>query len=192
MVNLTTTSRKYRKKMATGYETKRIKQIRWHQENSAVTEMLTGMKGSVLDMPVGTGRFLELYHKLKLRPVLGIDTSDDMLVLAKLRLKPKQTLMKGDAIKLWPTEKSWDIAVCVRFLNLIDETAMYQVLKELDRVTRHCLILTIRLGTTYVAKSNTATHNQKKFVSTLHRYGWEQTRDIPIFTQGWHVLKYER
>jgi ubiquinone/menaquinone biosynthesis C-methylase UbiE len=192
MVSHAKTKIKYRGKMASGYEARRVKQQRWHIENDAVKYMLQGMRGTVLDVPCGSGRYFALYRKLGLKPVLAIDSSKEMLALAKEKLKPGQSLMFGDATNLWPNNKSWDIAVCVRFLDLIDQDAMYIVLDELDRVTRNCMILTIRFGPRYIPKSNTATHDETKFRKWMQKHYWHQTDAVPIFKQGWVVLKLER
>jgi len=149
--------------------------------------MLRGARGSVLDVPVGTGRFLPLYDELKLI-ASGIDSSEEMLALASKK-KSKARLSVGDASKLTCKDKFFDHAVCVRFLDLIDEDAMVKVTKELFRVTRKQIVLTIRLGEKYVPKSNTAEHDEKKFRALIKRSGWMVAQDVPIFNAGWHVMK---
>jgi ubiquinone/menaquinone biosynthesis C-methylase UbiE len=185
------TARKYSGAMAAGYERKRMKQQRWHEENALVAAMLSSQKlNSVLDVPVGTGRFLRLYRKLNLACV-GIDSSPAMLALARRKRQPGQLLI-GDARQLLLEDKAVDATVCVRFLDLIEEHAMRQVVAELCRVTRTCIILTIRLGGKYVLKVNTATHDAKKFTALLTKCGWRAAEDKMIFKQGWRVLRLER
>jgi ubiquinone/menaquinone biosynthesis C-methylase UbiE len=192
MVSIEKTSIKYRGKFAAGYEAKRKPQIRWKLENEIVTGMLQGAKGTVLDCPLGTGRFLQLYKTLGLR-CYGVDCSADMLNLArKKHLLPARNLLQQDARDLGFKDQSLDHTVCVRFLDLIDEGAMQAVLCELMRVTRHSIICTIRFGQTYVPKVNTATHDQRKFGALIKRKGWKITEQHPIFEQGWNVLKLEK
>lgn len=191
MVSLEATSRKYRGKTASGYEAKRRKQMRWHLENEAVEKFIEGASGSVLDVPVGTGRFLPLYERmLSGMEAVGVDISEEMLALA--RRKSDFPLEVGDATKLRFTDATFDVVVCVRFLDLIDEAAMCKVVTELCRVARERIILTIRLGEKYIPKSNTATHDEKKFLALIRRLGWIIAGDVPVFRAGWHVFKLER
>lgn len=185
------TAIKYRGAMASNYEAKRKKQLRWHQENKIVTDMLSALPpGSVLDAPVGTGRFLPLYKKLKLTG-LGIDTSVEMLKQARRKSgADRLTLRIGNL--LLDNLPSAQTAVCVRFLDLIDEPAMQISMIQLMQTATQNIILTIRLGGRYILKSNTATHDRRKFMQLIAKRGWQVAEDIPIFTQGWHVLRLEK
>jgi ubiquinone/menaquinone biosynthesis C-methylase UbiE len=183
------TVHRYKGAMAANYETKRSRQIRWKQENDIVASMLQGSRGSVLDCPVGAGRYLQLYKDLKLK-CTGIDSSDEMLFLAYKKKLPGK-LKLGNAAALPFKDKSFDQAVCVRFLDLIDEETMRQVVRELCRVARSMIICTIRFGTSYVPKSNTATHDERKFKALIKGCGWKIAEARPIFTKGWFVLKLE-
>lgn len=190
-VNIDTTGRKYHGRMAETYETKRKKQQRWDIENDVVAKMLKKLKPkSVLDVPVGTGRFIPVYDKLRVRMVIGIDISDSMLALAKQKAKKAKrtivTLKCKDVRKVKTI--GVDVSVCVRFLDLIDDKAMREVVTKLCKVSRRAIICTIRLGPTYVPKSNTATHDEKKFRAHLKKQGWKISKSVPIFTQGWFVF----
>jgi ubiquinone/menaquinone biosynthesis C-methylase UbiE len=193
MVSIERTSVKYRGKYAADYEAKRKKQIRWHQENEIVEAMLIGLRGTVLDCPVGTGRFLHLYQAMGLK-CYGVDSSEEMLAQAKRRKgrHPSLHLMQQDARDLPFKDASIDHTVCVRFLDLIDEPAMYEVMHEFLRVTRKTIICTIRFGGRYIAKVNTATHDERKFGALIKRKGWKITEQKTIFQQGWNVLKLEK
>jgi hypothetical protein len=121
-----------------------------------------------------------------------------MLLLAdnKLRTHYKRSglakLEVADIRQLPLKEKTVDTAICVRFLDLVPEETMVQAMTELSRVTRNNIILTIRLGPKYVAKSNTATHDDNKFIRLYHKLGWLMKEDIAIFNLGWHVICLER
>lgn len=195
-VSIETTSKKYRGKMASGYEAKRIKQERWHEENRLVEQMLTALHPrSVLDVPVGTGRFLHVYRILKVVTVTGVDSSEVMLGLAQRKLKNKKpppaiVLKQGDARQL-ETLKDADVVVCVRFLDLIDEKAMRAVMKSITQ-RAPAVILTIRLGAKYVPKSNTAEHDEKKFRALVRDLGFAVAEEHPIFSAGWRVMLIKR
>jgi hypothetical protein len=75
---------------------------------------------------------------------------------------------------------------------LVEEDTMRQVVGELCRVARDRIVLTIRLGEQYVLKSNTATHDNRKFHALIRRYGWRVAEDVPVLKKGWHVLRLER
>lgn len=191
-VNIQTTSKKYRGAMAANYDAKRTKQIRWDKENAAVAAMVQDLKRgtTVLDCPVGTGRFLPTWKKQGF-DFLGVDYSEEMLDLAGKKGWPKSKLVQGDASAL-ELGRKFDVGVCVRFLDLIDEAALYCVLTTLNGVVRKRFICTIRFGVKYVPKSNTAEHDEKKFSAWMKRHGWKETERVPVFDAGWHVLRYDR
>lgn len=212
-VSIETTSRKYRGRKAATYEQIRKKQERWHEENTVVERWLTQLHPrSVLDVPVGTGRFFGIYKKLGVLRVAGVDCSDEMLALARKKLRGEtvltefkhgyQALDSGDGKKrIWYLQqgdarnlkdfKKLDVAVCVRFLDLIDEKAMHQVVNQLCDHASY-VICTIRFGEKYKPKSNTAEHDRKKFMLHLTKLGFAVEEEHPIFNQGWNVLLLKR
>lgn len=193
MVSAESTARKYAGQMAENYEAKREKQIRWGMENEAVHNMLLRHARShktVLDVPVGTGRFLKLYKQFGLT-CTGYDTSTAMLSLAK-RKRQAGKLELGDIRQLPHGAQSFDVSICVRFLDLVPEETVKQAMTELARVTKHHIILTIRLGSEYIAKSNTATHDARKFSALYRKLGFDAIEEAQIFQQGWKVLLLER
>jgi ubiquinone/menaquinone biosynthesis C-methylase UbiE len=200
VVSIAQTRKKYHGRKAETYEEVRTKQQRWDEENVAVEKLLRDVASTrsvVLDCPMGTGRFITTYRKLGVKSVIGIDVSESMLKFARFNLKkrwPKGPvkLVVGDAEFTDLDDKSVDATVCVRFLDLIDDIAMRSVLEEMCRVTRHSVILTIRLGEKYVAKSNTATHDAKKFWALVNRLGFSVIDTVGIFNEGWIVARIER
>ncbi len=194
MVSIAQTTKKYHGKMAENYEDKRTKQGRWALENAAVEKLLTGQPLAwVLDMPTGTGRFLPLYKKLKVGTVVALDASSSMLSQAKRKAKPVDTVfIEGNATGTHYKNDNFSGTVCIRFLDLIDEEAMQAVMREMARVSRSFIILTIRLGDEYVPKSNTATHDRAKFNALVKKLGWKVEESIPIFEAGWTVMRLGR
>lgn len=197
-VSIDATAKKYHGRKAETYEAVRTKQRRWDEENEAVRRFLNQLRPrSVLDVPVGTGRYLDLYRVLKVTRVIGVDVSQEMLDQAAVKAKrvarlggPIIVLKRKDIRDL--TLDNVDVSVCVRFLDLIDERAMRQVMKKLMATSRRAIVCTIRLGDSYVPKSNTATHDERKFRRLLEKHGWKVAKDVPIFTQGWHVFLLKR
>ena len=184
------TAKKYIGAMASNYEAKRKKQLRWHHENKILTEMLGAIAHAdqtVLDVPVGTGRFLPLYAKHKLKG-WGLDTSEEMLAQARKKSGAKNLKLSVGNVLTDDLPKA-HIAISVRFLDLIDEPAMLIAMDKLMAATNKYILLTIRFGDQYVLKSNTATHNRRKFMKRIAMHGWRVAEDVPIFSKGWCVLK---
>jgi ubiquinone/menaquinone biosynthesis C-methylase UbiE len=198
-VTIEKTTKKYRGLKALTYDKIRMKQQRWDQENAAVERMLGILKPAVLlDCPVGTGRFLQTAADCGVAEYIGVDASEEMLTLAHRKItrtmKNKMTvrLDVGDARHHKCVDERVDVTLCIRFLDLIDETAMRAVMREMMRVTRRCIILTIRLGDSYIAKSNTATHDAKRFRSLVRKDGWRIIEEVPVFNAGWFIMRIEK
>jgi len=194
MASLEKVTKQYRGKMASGYDEKRLKQRRWHEEHRIVEEMLVTAKAKyVLDMPVGTGRFIPLYRKLKIAGV-GIDSSEEMVALAKKKNKGEILVLRtGNGAKLEYDKPAFDTCVCVRFLNLIEPGSLATVMSEISRVTTKNLICTIRLGDSYFSNSAMATHDEKWWNSLLKKHKWKVVRDEhEMFVKGWHLFHLVR
>jgi ubiquinone/menaquinone biosynthesis C-methylase UbiE len=199
MVSIRQTTLKYRGQKAVTYETIRRKQARWHWEEEHVSRMLHALRPiSVLDCPVGTGRFIPLYGAMSIGTVCGIDASEEMLTLARRKISRRMranttvSMFRGDASRIDGSDSTYDVVVCVRFLDLIDEEAMREVVRELCRVARRAVVLTIRLGPAYVPKSNTATHARAKFLALVRRLGFALADSIEFRDAGWTLMTITR
>jgi ubiquinone/menaquinone biosynthesis C-methylase UbiE len=196
MVSLRQTSLKYHGEKAKTYDAVRTKQARWDVENQIVGGWLAELKPkSVLDCPVGTGRFIADYVKLGC-DVLGMDISDEMIELAEKKQKKLKAgyvrFQQGSATETGAKDKAFDGSVVVRFLDLIDEDAMRAVVTEMARVSRRFIICTIRLGEKYVPKSNTAEHDAKKFRALVKRLGFKIEKSEQFRQGSWHILLLKR
>ena len=135
------------------YDRKRRTHRSWRAEQAALDDFLrkiTLPPGSVvLDVPVGTGRFLDSYARYGFR-VLGIDISADMVTMSRGRAAAlglqSATFTLGDATQLQFPDKSVDLAVCVRFLNHLELDTIRSVIAELTRVSRRYLIVHARIA----------------------------------------------
>jgi ubiquinone/menaquinone biosynthesis C-methylase UbiE len=190
MASLEKVSRQYRGKMASGYDEKRLKQKRWHEENRIVEEMLKGLvkPRRLLDCPVGTGRFLGLYKKLHIHGV-GIDSSEEMLAVARTKKPRDFPLIRGSADKLDNKTNDFDTCVCVRFFNLIEPDALKKCFAELSRVTSEHMICTVRLGEEYYSNSAMATHEERAWWRMVKKHGWQVVRnETEPFVKGWNLM----
>lgn len=137
----------YRGDVARNYLTKRLKQEMWHKEQELMGELLeTQPEGiKVLDVPFGTGRFVEMFRK-KQMVIHGIDISKDMLEAAKQELGDVYDechIEIGRADSLPYEENSFDLVVCFRFLGLLPFSVARKVLSEIRRVSRGDVIVRV-------------------------------------------------
>lgn len=142
-------ARKYEGAVAQNYDAKREQSDKWHFEQAAVEDMLDDLpKGSwVLDVPCGTGRFFELYHR-KGFLFRAVDASADMLQIAGTKvLDPmKARLAQGDVRGLPIHDKSICASVMCRLTRWLSPEDCQVALKELQRVSRKKIIFTARVA----------------------------------------------
>lgn len=144
-------AQRYRGATATQYEHQRVGEPSWAREQTIVSSMLEVFprNGTLIDVPVGTGRFFEFYHARGLRPI-GVDVSADMLAQAQQKAEQvglAVTLEEGDIRRLRFPADTFDGAVCIRLLNLIALPDVVQAVRELARVSKRHVILGVRYFT---------------------------------------------
>lgn len=125
--------------VASGYDRKRVDEPKWARELEVVDRVLAGLPlgARILDVPVGTGRFLPLYQRHGLQAV-GVDLSPDMLDLAARRAREigyPADLRLGNAAALDVDDDVFDAACCIRLWLPVPSSAAVAVLTELRRVT---------------------------------------------------------
>lgn len=104
------------------YDAKRKDTERFRNEDAAFTAFMQrlGPQGTVLDLPVGTGRWLP-WMKDCAGPVFGVDLSADMLEVAKQKAgdDARVRLLQADVFDpaLASHVPVCDLVICVRFLN---------------------------------------------------------------------------
>jgi ubiquinone/menaquinone biosynthesis C-methylase UbiE len=143
---------RYTGDLAQAYEAERTGGPEWPKEQAAIERFLGALPrgATLLDIPVGTGRFLPFYKKYDLR-VTGLDISLDMLASARSKaaaLGLDIALAKGDIRRIEAADKSFDAALCMRFVNWIDFAGMEAALTELNRLARSALIVSVRVWPT--------------------------------------------
>lgn len=121
---------------AASYDTEREIEPLWHIENTFVRDLIARSAfRSVLDVPVGTGRFLEYYGN---RSVTGTDLSESMLELARSRatsLYMDNVYFRRCSVTDLPfAAGSFDLVLCWRLLHLLPPESLAPALSELARV----------------------------------------------------------
>lgn len=133
---------KYYGVTARDYDASRCHSLRWSREQLAVDEMVTA--GPVLDVPIGTGRYIGIYRAKGLA-FAGVDLSADMMAEAARRYGTIDT-RRGDVRALPFEAGSFATAVCTRLLDWLAPADMAAAVGELRRVAQ-TLVVTIRTGT---------------------------------------------
>jgi len=123
---------------AESYEAKRAGSSIWKREDEVVEDLLRGVSSHgatpiVLDVPVGTGRFVAAVESLGYFP-LGMDLSQDMLAQAKARVADRAGFAIADATALPVRTSVVDAVLCIRFAHLVDRATVEATLVELGRV----------------------------------------------------------
>jgi SAM-dependent methyltransferase len=107
----------YYGKRAFEYDEIRMKKEKWFEENAAVDKLLEPFaRKKVLDVPVGTGRYVGSYTKYD-QEVIGVDVSMDMMREAFDKFEGagiEYELVQGSILEPLPPA---DIAVCTRLFN---------------------------------------------------------------------------
>ncbi|MCP4155721.1 MAG: class I SAM-dependent methyltransferase [bacterium] len=137
----------YKGDVAAAYDRKRAKRIKWKREMAAIqkaaAEFETG--SSILDIPLGTGRFLQCYTKN--HTVYGIDISQDMLIEAENKAPEGEMtlhMILGEAERIPLPDKSVDYVVCIRLLNWVTQPIFEEIIPEFSRVARKGVVIGYR------------------------------------------------
>src|SRR5262249_50695469 len=133
---------------AEGYDAERAKLEKWASEQRIAEDLLATLPqgSSVIDIPVGTGRFVKTYHRLHLVPT-GMDISPDMIAITAVKAQKiglNMPLRITDIRSIDATDGTFDVAICICFLNWIDIRGAREAFSELARVARKSLIVGIR------------------------------------------------
>jgi ubiquinone/menaquinone biosynthesis C-methylase UbiE len=134
-------------KTARNYEQERIAEPIWQIEQDFVSTYISRIPrgNSILDVPVGTGRFCGSYHQAGLMAHC-VDISLDMI--AEVRTKfgltiPGSSLSVANAMALPFADSSVDYVICWRLFHLTPRSVMKRIIKELARVTRREILLQV-------------------------------------------------
>jgi ubiquinone/menaquinone biosynthesis C-methylase UbiE len=135
--------RKYYDQVATGYDKKRQDSPKWQEEQRIIEEMMGTLKtgSTVLDCPVGTGRFIP-YAELRKFNYLGVDISDHMLAEASKKIgNPEETLVElaqGSILEA-PADKlkdSFDCSLMIRMTRWLSPDECMTAMHNLMDVTK--------------------------------------------------------
>ncbi len=140
----------YKGDTAVNYQQDRVAESIWQKEQQWVAAFLETVKDQavLLDIPVGSGRFLELYAPKKIK-VLGLDVSSDMVAVARSAqdaLPEKHAVVQlrvGDAEHLDIADNAVDYLLCFRLFHLIPFPVIKKIIKEFHRVSAGPVIIEV-------------------------------------------------
>jgi ubiquinone/menaquinone biosynthesis C-methylase UbiE len=141
-------ARRYAGQAARAYDKDRQTQAKWLAEQEVVKELLASLAGveAVLDIPIGTGRFLRIYDEFGWS-VTGMDASEDMLAETSRRARSQVQavrLSRADIRNITAKDRQFDVSVCIRLLNHLGHRMFEDALTELSRVTGGHIVCGIR------------------------------------------------
>lgn len=138
----------YNEDIVINYENDRKQENLWLIENRLLKKLLKKLApSSILDLPVGTGRFFKIYKSYSfIKSVVGVDISEDMLLYSQKRildmhLESKITVQKGDAESL--NISPFECIICFRLAHLLPDNILNKVIANLVKITTKYIILQI-------------------------------------------------
>lgn len=166
--------------VARGYEARRKHEPKWAAEHAAVGLYLDDLPAgaTVLDIPVGTGRFMPHYAGRGLAPI-GMDVSRDMM--GEAAKKGFTDLRRGSILEIPLADNAVEASVCIRLMNWLTMPEVRVALGELTRVTRSRIIVGVRLKTDPAKqRGNRIVHDRDDFEDTADVLGWKIEGETPI------------
>lgn len=181
---------RYYQDRAREYDRQRENQPSWSAEYRALEGLANnlGRRLSVLDVPVGTGRFFPVYGALEWR-VSGLDVSSEMLDVARTQsaeyLITRPTLVEGKATALPFSTSEFDVVVCFRFLqSIVSFGDAQRVIGEISRVSKKFVVLHLD-----VRPEGLQERSQPKARETMRgKLTWLQIQDL-LQSKGLDIKK---
>lgn len=151
---------KYYGRHATGYDAARQRTARWAAEQAAVEAFVS--RGPVLDVPVGTGRYFDIYRAQGLE-VTGLDISPDMIAEARSKDATAE-IVEGSIFAMPFSDGQFSTVVCTRLLDWLCPQDMERAVAELRRVAKE-IVVSIRHGKEGIVTN--WTHDLARFHSAI-------------------------
>jgi ubiquinone/menaquinone biosynthesis C-methylase UbiE len=175
---------KYHGQVAAGYDAKRMNDPKWTCEQRIIEEWLGELPdgATVLDAPMGTGRFMDICARKKFQ-LFGLDRQGDMLQQALIKAKGIGYDFKfkvGNVLETGMPDKSVDATLNIRITRWLSPDENVLLMKEMQRISRSKIIWTARVYGSPVARS------VELFESALD--GWRITRNEAGYDLAYRIL----
>lgn len=171
---------------ATGYEAKRRGTDIWRKEQAAIDAFVDD--GPVLDVPIGTGRYIPIY-KAKGLEYRGCDISQEM-INETLRKYPESRCDIGSILELPYFNREFKTAVCTRLFHWLYPEDMDKAADELCRVA-DTVIVGVSLGPEGRPQNTRYIHDKEKFEACFTRRGMKVAGIRECSTQN-RIYKWVR
>lgn len=183
-------AKRYRGKGARDYEAKRAHKSKWILEAQGVETLLPGEVKTVLDVPVGTGRFQSLYQQRGIKAT-GVDTSPDML--AEVKAKGMTDLHLMDARHLDFGARGFDAIVCVRLFPWFEPGEVAQTMLQFARLS-DTWIVSIRTNWDRPLCKNGSlwNHYHPDFLHWVQDAGFRVDQTFPVGGKGYALHRILR
>ena len=140
---------RYKGSFAEDYLAGRVHDPRWEREQEAIEGFLRKCApgSTIVDVPFGTGRFVDFYAQCD-HVVYGLDVSRDMMNQARSTAQQQHARLEpvlGEIEVLPLRDRSIDHVVCVRFLNWVPLPVVDRILGEFARVARKDVLVHVRV-----------------------------------------------
>lgn len=134
----------YQGEVANRYLEERTGDRKWKLEQELMARLIGALPrgSSILDVPLGTGRYLPFYERGG-HHVIGLDVSKDMMKQAEVG-ETLTAAVLGDVTSIPLADHAVDHVVSTRLMNWLPAPVFTRALAEIARVARHGVILGIR------------------------------------------------
>ncbi len=141
---------RYRGEVAENYLKRRAGGARWTHEQRVIERLIDSFPSgsSILDVPLGTGRFVDHYFRRGLT-VYGLDISRDMLREVRTGRSGEalpEGMVHADTECIPLRDNSVDYVVCARLLNWAPMSAFKVIISEFQRVARKGVLVEVRVA----------------------------------------------
>lgn len=183
-------ARHYYGPTADTYDARRSVSARWRGEHAIVAGWLEAFPAgtTVIDVPVGTGRFLGLCLRRGYE-VVGMDASADMLAQARGKADGGATLLQGDIRAIALADRSRDVAIAVRILNLLAPDDLRRAILELQRVADKAIMCSLRVAG---RRGQMARAYRVQDIEAHLVAGWRIGDDVACVSDGYRMLRLIR
>lgn len=175
------------------YEEKRRSSPKWEAEQKAVHSLLwdVGKGAHVLDIPVGTGRFANIYEQIGVHRMVGADTSPLMLKRARTRGFDTQ---RADIRELPFCDCEFGISVCVRLAGWLSPEDLQKAISELARVSENYIVFGVRTVESGTRRKGKAywLHSQKGLEQAFEEAGFLQDQKALVDDNGYSIYRMAR
>lgn len=185
-------ARKYTGKAAAGYDAKRENSQKWQEEDRIITDYLSTVTSgaTVLDVPVGTGRFIP-YCVSRQFDYWGVDVSIDMLDQAKKKIPDELAgarvrLAPGNILELHPGyfDGPFHTSMMIRLTRWLSPEECVHALRVLQALTTDRIIFTARV----------ANHPHARPYELIDAAldGWKIYKDEPAGDENYRVIQLRK